>query len=248
MRESITMLSQPSGGRSMRGQRMETRIQANPFDSEAWAILLGEVQQQTPAEYRPLFERCVSCFPSAAVCWYQYIETEMRARDTEQVEALFERCLLQNPHVELWSLYVRYLRHEKQLATKELIPAYELLLGSVGADVSAGPLWMEYVKMLRDAVEPGAPSDAPSVLAARTAFQRALVQPALGLDALWKEYEAWETAQSREGAKAVLSEISDDVLVARRVARERKALVEPLTLIAMPRRAALPLHFTSRSS
>ena len=214
---------------------MEQRIAANPLDSDAWAMLLGEVQQQTPAEYRPLFERCVEVFPSAAICWYQYIETEMRARELQCVEALFERCLLQCPHIELWSLYLRYLKVEKRCDAKEVLQAYTLLLEAIGADVSAGPLWIEYVGLLRDAVEPGSHAHSAAVTAARDAYRRALVQPAVGLEGLWKEYEIWEAAQSREAAKAVLTEVADGALVARRVARERKALIDHLALRQMPR-------------
>ena len=77
---------------------------------------------------------------------------------------------------------------------------------------------------------------AASVTAVREVYQRALVQPAIGLEALWKEYEAWEAVQSRDNAKAVLAEVADEALVARRVARERKVLVDQLELKMMPRR------------
>ena len=94
-----------------------------------------KAQQQAPSDYRPLFERCVGHFPSAAVCWYQWLETELRQRDLERAEELFERCLLRCPHIELWSLYLRYLKHEKGCGPAELEPAYRLLLDAVGADV-----------------------------------------------------------------------------------------------------------------
>ena len=224
-----------TGAKTARCLRMEERVAADPLDADAWATLLSEAQQQTPAEYRPLFERCVQSFPSAAVCWHQWLETELRQRDFERVESLFERCLLRCPHIELWKIYLRYLKLEKRCGFKELESGLHMLLDAVGADVGSGPLWVEWVGLLRDAVEPGSLPQSKAVTDARDAFRLALKQPAVGLEALWKEYEAWEGTQSREQAKAMLAEIADDALVARRVAKERKALVDRLSLRRMPR-------------
>ena len=236
---STSAASAPVGShswKSARCLRMEERVVADPLDADAWEMLLNEAQKQTPADYRPLFERCMQHFPSAAICWYYWITTELQARDVAQVESLFERCLLLCQHMELWSMYVRYLKQEKRAGPKELVPALKLLLDTVGADVKSGPLWLEYIGLLRDQVEPGAMPTAASVTAVREVYQRALVQPAIGLEALWKEYEAWEAVQSRDNAKAVLAEVADEALVARRVARERKVLVDQLELKMMPRR------------
>ena len=216
--------------------RMEQRVAHDPHDADAWVVLLGEAQTQAAIDFRPLFERCVAVFPSAASVWYQWLEAELRVRDLDAMEALFERCLLKCPHVELWRLYLRYQRTEKRADSKELQQTYELLLEAVGADVGAGPLWIEAVEIFKEAVDPGMMPTSGPVTQCRDAFQRCLVQPAIGLEALWKEYEVWEAQQSGPQAKAMLADIADRALVARRVARERKALVEPLRLNRMPRK------------
>lgn len=122
---------------------MEERLSADPLDADAWVALLAEASEQGPADYRPLFERCVSHFPSAACVWYQWLEAELRGKHTENMEGIFEQCLLRCPHVELWRLYLRHLKHEKRCVAKELQQAYELLLEAVGMDVNAGALWGE---------------------------------------------------------------------------------------------------------
>ena len=152
----------------------------------------------------------------------------MRVGAWDRVEELFERCLLRCPQLDLWCLYLQYLKLEKRASTKEQVAAYQLLLDAVGPDVSAGPVWIEYVSLLRDAVEPGAMLGSSAVTACRDAFQAALVQPVANLESLWREYELWENTQSGAQAKGVLSDLSERALVARRVARERRALVEPL--------------------
>jgi cleavage stimulation factor subunit 3 len=226
-----------SAAKTARTVRMEQRVADDPLDADAWVVLLAAACEQAPADFRPLFERCVQHFPSAACVWYQWLEAEQRWRNLEAMEAIFERCLLPCPHVELWRLYLRYLRQEKQprCSNKELQQAYEVLLGAVGQAVGSGPLWVEYVALVRDAVEPGMMPTSGPVTAARDAFQRALVQPAVGLEALWKDYEAWEGAQSGGNAKPMLAEIADSALVARRVAKERGILTAPLKLNRMPR-------------
>ena len=224
-----------TGPKTARGVRMEERLAADPLDADAWVVLLAEASEQGPADYRPLFERCVAHFPSAACVWYQWLEAELKGRHLDAMEGIFERCLLHCPHVELWRLYLRYLRVEKRTANKELHPAYELLLEAVGMDVGAGSLWIEYVALLCEQVEPGAMPMSGAVTAAREAYQRALVQPAAGLEAMWKEYEQWETLQSGPQAKQLLADIADRALVARRVARERQALVAQVKLSRMPR-------------
>lgn len=214
---------------------MEERVAVDPLDADAWVVLLAEASEQGPPDFRPLYERCVAHFPSAACVWYQWLEAELRSRQIEPMEGIFERCLLRCPHVELWRLYLSYLRHEKQTSSKELLPAYELLLQAVGTDVNAGSLWNEYVGLLCENVEPGMMPMSGPVTAAREAYQRALVQPAMGLEAMWKDYEKWEAAQSGPQAKQLLAEIADRALVARRVARERAGLAAPLKLNRMPR-------------
>ena len=215
--------------------RMEQRARDDPLDADAWVVVLAEACEQQPADFRPLFQRCVQHFPSAPSVWYQWLDAEQRNRDMVAMEGIFEQCLLRCPHVELWRLYLNYLRNEKRSAPKELQQAYELLLDAVGDDVNSGPLWVEYTSLMSDLVEPGAMPMAKSVSDARDAFQRALAQPAMGLEALWKEYEAWEQSMSGGGAKAVLAEIADRALVARRVAKERAVLASSLKLSRMPR-------------
>ena len=231
----LATTSWSTGPKTARGVRMEERVAADPLDADAWVALLAEASEQGASDYRPLFERCVSHFPSAACVWYQWLEAELRGRQLEAMEGIFERCLLSCPHVELWRLYLRYLRQEKRVPNKELQGAYELLLEAVGMDVAAGTLWVEYVALLCESVEPGMMPMSGPVTTARDAYQRALVQPATGLEAMWKDYETWEAVQSGPNAKSLLADIADKVLVARRVARERSALSATLKLNRMPR-------------
>ncbi|KAL1528846.1 hypothetical protein AB1Y20_010169 [Prymnesium parvum] len=221
--------------KAARFARMEARVAANPLDSEAWTMMVGEVIAASPAEFRPVFEACVKHFPDAGCLWRQWIDAELRAGEVVQAEQLFERCLLRCPHLELWKLYLRYLR-ERQTPPAELAQALQLLLQAVGEDINAGPLWLEHVALCRDVIEPGMMQQGAQVSEARSAFQQALVQPVVGLDGLMQEYENWEVRMSggAPAARQLMADVTEKALVARRVARERKSIWDQLSIDQMP--------------
>jgi hypothetical protein len=58
----------------------------NPFDLDAWNILLRELQTRKIEDVRPLFEKLVKIFPTTGRFWKIYIEQEMKARNFDKVE------------------------------------------------------------------------------------------------------------------------------------------------------------------
>ena len=81
---------------------MLERITAEPYDTEAWTVVLQEAQQQLkPEHFRPIFDRFVKLFPSAAQGWRQYIEAELRAGQLQAAEMLFGSQLAQSPSLGL---------------------------------------------------------------------------------------------------------------------------------------------------
>ena len=141
--------------KSKRYTCMEERVAANPLDAEAWTLMIGEAQQQSPNDYRDVFEECLKHFPDSGYCWRLWIEAEIRAGDLQQVEKIFERCLIRCPHLQLWMLYLRYLKFEKQTPAADLTQAIQVLLQAVGDDVGSGPIWIDYIMLCRNEVEPG---------------------------------------------------------------------------------------------
>ena len=140
--------------RSSRLPRMLERIASEPYDTEAWAMVLQETAQQVqPEHFRPVFGRFVALFPSAAHGWRQYIEAELRVGQLNAAETLFGECLIQCPELELWRCYLRFVQNNKQASRVEVLQAHELLLEQVGADIDAGPLWSEYIALLCEDAE-----------------------------------------------------------------------------------------------
>ncbi|KAG8235248.1 hypothetical protein J437_LFUL014735 [Ladona fulva] len=67
-------------------KRAQKQTEENPYDLEAWSLLIREAQGRWIGEMRLLFERLIQVFPSAGRYWKIYIELEMRARNFERVE------------------------------------------------------------------------------------------------------------------------------------------------------------------
>jgi len=85
----------------------------NPFELDAWNILLRELQTRKIDDVRPLFEKLVKIFPSTGRFWKMYIEQEMKSRNFDKVEKLFQRCLIKVLNIDLWRLYLQYIRESK---------------------------------------------------------------------------------------------------------------------------------------
>ena len=58
-------------------QRTQRSIEKNPYDLEAWSVLLREAQTRHVSDMRPLYERLLTIFPNAARYWKTYIEHEV---------------------------------------------------------------------------------------------------------------------------------------------------------------------------
>jgi cleavage stimulation factor subunit 3 len=58
-------------------QKAYLATEENPFDMDAWNILLRELQTRKIDDVRPLFEKLVKIFPSTGRFWKMYIEQEV---------------------------------------------------------------------------------------------------------------------------------------------------------------------------
>lgn len=59
-------------------QKAYLATEENPFDMEAWNVLLRELTTRKIEDVRPLFEKLVKIFPTTGRFWKMYIEQEVR--------------------------------------------------------------------------------------------------------------------------------------------------------------------------
>ncbi|KIH66513.1 hypothetical protein ANCDUO_03163 [Ancylostoma duodenale] len=64
----------------------ERRIELNPFDIDAWNLILRESQARPIDQARNFYEKLVTQFPNAGRYWKAYIEHELRGKNFENVE------------------------------------------------------------------------------------------------------------------------------------------------------------------
>jgi len=203
--------------------RAEKSIEANPFDQEAWGQILREAQSRKIDEARNYFERLVGQFPTSGRYWKIYIEQEMRARNNARVENLFTRCLMKVLNIELWKLYVSYVKETKSTLAnyrEKVAECYDFTLEKVGMDIQSYSIWNDYIHFLRNVEATGSYAENQRITAVRKIYQRGVVTPMLNIEQLWKDYIAYESSINPMIAEKMQQERSRDYMNARRVAKE----------------------------
>ena len=225
---------------SQKLDRARNRLAQNRQDLDAWETIVADAQTRGVPEGRSLFEEVLAAHPTASRVWRAYAEAEIAGdtggnRDDEAVKAIFSRCLLSCPSALLWRSYTRYMEKTNDAGTEEGVQAikaaFEYTVDTVGEDLESGPLWLDYVTFLKTADPSHACPDAKPEQAesarmqeVRRAYQRAVSVPTNSIDALYREYDAFEHGVSAALAKPLLAEVKPGVDVARAALKERKRL------------------------
>ncbi|KAK9861162.1 hypothetical protein WJX84_008660 [Apatococcus fuscideae] len=222
------------------------RVQADPWDLEAWKLLSAAASSQPIEVQKAIFEDLLSRFPTAATHWKAYAEAEMEAGNQSQVKAIFSRSLLNCLSLALWQTYLRFIKQMNEgkgpEGMLEVRKAYEFALDRVGCDVGAGPLWQEYTNFLQ-APRPGTTAfqalysqgvatgqeEAHRTATLRKSYQRALAVPMERLELLWRAYEQFELAGSNKLlARRSIEEQRSRFNAAKAAFPERKRRLSPL--------------------
>ena len=134
--------------------------------------------------------------------WVAYANLELSQNDFYRLEQIFNKTLLSIPNIQLWSLYLDYVRRRNNLTTDTagtarttVSQAYDFVLTNVGMDKDAGRIWLDYVQFIRSG--PGVVGgtswqDQQKMDLLRKVYQRAICVPTSAVNALWKEYDAFE--------------------------------------------------------
>ncbi|KAG5881074.1 hypothetical protein JTB14_020404 [Gonioctena quinquepunctata] len=203
--------------------RTQKQVERNPYDLEAWSILLREAQTRHISEVRSLYEHLISIFPSSSRYWRIYIEHEMKLRNFEKVEKLFQRCLMKILNIELWKLYLTYVKETKaSLPTykEKMAQAYDFALDRIGMDIHSYSIWNDYVNFLKGVEAVGSYAENQKISAVRKVYQRGIITPMTGMETFWKDYIAFEQNINAIIAEKMSIERSRDYMNARRVAKE----------------------------
>lgn len=200
----------------------ERRIELNPFDVDAWNLLLRESQARSVDQVRPFYEKLIVQFPNAGRYWKAYIDHELRGKNYENVEALFERCLIHVLNIDLWKCYVFYVRETKgHLSSfrEKMAQAYEFALEKVGMDMHSYSIYADYISFLKSAPTVGQYAENQRISAVRKIYQRGVVTPMVNIEQLWAEYCAYEKSVNATLAEKLIAERNKEYQVAKRISK-----------------------------
>ena len=215
------------------------RIKSSVWDTEAWSVLLRDAQENRIEDARDFFEQLVSQFPLSGNYWRIYIQQELKAKNFERVEKLFQRCLIKILNIDLWKLYLQYIRETKgRLPTfkEKMAQAYDFALDKMGLDFLSYPIWADYVVFLRGTHVTGSYAESQKITATRRIYQKAIVTPMLGIETIWRDYCLYENSINPLIAKKFTEDRSRDYMNARRVAKEYEAITKGInrTMASVP--------------
>ncbi|PAA82567.1 hypothetical protein BOX15_Mlig031030g1 [Macrostomum lignano] len=199
------------------------RIVINQWDIEAWSVLIRDAQERKLEDGEKIFEEVVAQFPLSGHYWKLYINYEIKHHNYEKVEQLFQRCLTKVLHIELWKLYLQYIRDtkSKQPAFKEKMgKAYDFALEKMGLDFSSYSIWVDYIQFLKNAPVQGSYAESQKITAVRKIYQKAIVTPMVNIDQVWRDYSSFETGLNAALAKKFIEDRQRDYMNAKRVAKE----------------------------
>ncbi|XP_067636108.1 protein suppressor of forked [Eurosta solidaginis] len=211
--------------------RSQQIVEMRPYDIESWSVLLREAQTRQVNDVRSLYESLVNVFPTTARYWKIYIEQEMKGRNFERVEKLFQRSLVKILNIDLWKLYLTYVKETKAgLSThkEKLAQAYDFALEKIGMDLHSFSIWQDYIHFLRSVEAVGSYAENQKITAVRRVYQKAVITPIVGIEQLWKDYIAFEHNINPIISEKMSLERSKDYMNARRVAKEMEILTKGL--------------------
>ncbi|KAA8646210.1 hypothetical protein EYZ11_001500 [Aspergillus tanneri] len=231
---------------------LEDRIQEDPRgDIPAWLELINEHRSRNRIDRaRDVYERFLKVFPFSAEQWVAYANMESELNELFCLEQIFNRTLLTIPDVQLWTVYLDYVRRRNPLTTdttgqsrRIISSAYDLALQYVGVDKDSGSIWADYVQFIRSGpgnVGGSGWQDQQKMDLLRKAYQKAIAVPTQAVNTLWKEYDQFEMGLNKLTGRKFLQEQSPAYMTARSSYTELQNITKDLNRTTLPRLPPVP--------
>ncbi|CAG0914044.1 unnamed protein product [Notodromas monacha] len=206
-------------------------IEENQYAVDAWGLVVRELQGRRIEEVRPVYENAISVFPTAGRFWKLYIEHEIRSRNHDLAEMLFQRCLMKVLNLDLWRAYLAYVRdtkHDLPSYNEKMAQAYDFALDKIGFDVNAFSIWNDYISFLEKVEAVGRTSEVQKIHAIRKVYHRGIVIPMLQIDKFWERYVDYERLVNLPDSLTLLQDKVHGYLQARNVSAELESVMRGL--------------------
>ncbi|XP_077568730.1 cleavage stimulation factor subunit 3 isoform X3 [Stigmatopora nigra] len=158
-------------------------------------------------------------------------EAQVKAKNYDKVEKLFQRCLMKVLHIDLWKCYLAYVRETKgKLPSykEKMAQAYDFALDKIGMEIMSYQIWVDYINFLKGVEAVGSYAENQRITAVRRVYQRGCVNPMINIEQLWRDYSKYEEGINIHLAKKMIEDRSRDYMNARRVAKEYETVMKGL--------------------
>ncbi|BEI92019.1 uncharacterized protein CcaverHIS019_0408390 [Cutaneotrichosporon cavernicola] len=207
-----------------------------------WAVDRSEVE-----DARAWYAALAVDNPTASGPLLSLINLELALSHFKEVEDLFSKALnsagtlMAAADINIWKAYLHYIRRQNPAdgpdpeATRSTVTqAYEYALKECGVDRESGEIWQEYISYLGENKTRNPWEQQQNADNMRKIFQRAVAIPLNNVEALWKNYDAFESAQNKVTAKKFLADRSPAYMTARTALRECRQRTDTLPRPELP--------------
>ncbi|PHH49929.1 mRNA 3'-end-processing protein RNA14 [Ceratocystis fimbriata CBS 114723] len=215
-------------------------------DMDAWLSLIAQYRLLNNIDdLRKTYERFLEVFPQCAAGYVEWLEMELSLNNFSEAERIFNVCLVTITDVDLWTVYLNYIRRRNDLtndtngqARKVVAQAYDYVMDKVGLDKDSGKLWIDYIQFLRSG--PGQLGgttwqDQQKADQLRKAYQRAISVPTSVVNTMWKEYDQFEMGLNKMNGRKFIQEHSPSYMTAKGAYIALESLTRNLSRNSYPR-------------
>ncbi|KZP00685.1 Suf-domain-containing protein [Calocera viscosa TUFC12733] len=216
-----------------RVEQLRARVKEDSFDADAHLALVAAAESAGDIELiKQAYEGLLEPYAGAATHQISYLGHFLtNPSDFPYAESLFARFLRSSPSPDLWKFYLTYIRRVNpgEQGRETVRKAYEFALGYIGLDKDAGEIWRDYLQFLKEQPASSTWEEQQKTDALRRTYQRCVVIPLENIEALWREFNAFENAQNKQTAKRFLEQYSPAYITARASMKTLRQLLEPIT-------------------
>ncbi|KAH7927101.1 Suf-domain-containing protein [Leucogyrophana mollusca] len=223
-----------------------SELREEPHNPDGWNRLVDLAENAGDTEQiRESYKLLLETYPNTSSAQIANLNHFLRLGLFQFAEDLFKKYLKASPSVDLWKLYLSYVRRFNTTPNTcdAVIKAYEFALNHIGQDKDSGDVWNDYIQFVKGVKTTTPWEESQKTDTLRKVYHRAVQIPLENVEKLWYELEAFEINLNKIAATKILSGLSASYVRARTVLRQLQHHQRPLFPPPAQSSSARPLHY-----